>query len=82
MLTPEQIAYAQEMGELFFSDEEILEIMEMKEVTPELRKAIRKGALLQEAKIRKSILKLAQDGSGPAQTVALKMIDNLKRKEY
>jgi hypothetical protein len=82
MLTPEQLATAQEFGELFFTEEEILEIMEIDKTSHELKRAIRKGTLLAEAKIRKSVLKLAQDGSGPAQTVAIKLIDNLKRKEY
>jgi hypothetical protein len=82
MLTPEQLATAQEFGELLFTESEILEIMELDKPTPEFKRAIRKGALLSEAKIRKSILKLAQDGSGPAQTVSQKLIDNLKRKEY
>ncbi len=82
MLTPEQLATAQEFGELLFTESEILEIMELDKPTPEFKRAIRKGALLSEAKIRKSILKLAQDGSSPAQTVSQKLIDNLKRKEY
>jgi hypothetical protein len=82
MLTPEQLAAAHEFGELFFTEEEILEIMEIEKTSPELKRAIRKGSLLAESKIRKSVLKLAQDGSGPAQTVAIKLIDNLKRKEY
>lgn len=82
MTEEELIEEAKELGRLFFSDEEIMEILEITHLSPKLERAIRGSRLLSEAKIRKSIVDLANNGSSVAQTYAVKMIESLKRKNY
>jgi hypothetical protein len=82
MLNPEEIAEIEELATCFFTEEEICEITGIKEPCREFKKAMRKGHLQSEYKLRKSIIDLAQDGSSPAQSLAVKMLETLKRKEY
>lgn len=72
----------EELAGCFFSEEEILEILELPEMSPEGKRAIRKGSLASEALLRKSIMALANAGSSPAQTIAIKMLESFKRKNY
>jgi hypothetical protein len=51
-------------------------------MSPEGKRAIRKGSLASEALLRKSIMALANAGSSPAQTIAIKMLESFKRKNY
>lgn len=81
-MSEEILKYAEELGGLFFSDEEIAEILETPTLDPSVRRAVRKGALLAEAQLRKSVIKLAMDGSSPAQGFAMRMLDQQKRKDY
>jgi hypothetical protein len=41
-------------------------------------KAFQRGRLKREAELRKGIFDLAQNGSSPAQTLALKLVENAK----
>lgn len=82
MTEEEQIEEAKELARLFFTDEEIMEILEVSSLSPRIERAIRASRLLSEAKIRKSIVDLANNGSSVAQAYAVKMIESLKRKSY
>lgn len=82
MTEEEQIEEAKELARLFFTDEEIMEILEVSCLSPKIERAIRASRLLSEAKIRKSIVDLANNGSSVAQAYAVKMIESLKRKSY
>lgn len=64
-----------EMAEVFGIDENDLD-------APNLKRVIRKGQLLTELKVRKSIFEMASRGSSPAQLEALKMIKKYKLKDY
>lgn len=72
----------EELAECFFSEEDILTILQLPELGPEGRKAIVTGSLRSEAKLRKSIMDLATAGSSPAQNIAIKMLESFKRKNY
>lgn len=77
-----KVEEAKEFAKLLFTSDEIKEILELSELTPELKKGIKVGHLKAEAEIRKSIMDLARNGSSAAQSYATKLIDSLKRKEY
>ncbi len=72
----------EKLASCFFSEEEILTIIEVKECTPEISKAIVKGKLKSEAEMRLAIFSLAKAGSSPAQNLAVKMMEADKRKNY
>ena len=72
---------------LMFSRGEIAVIMEVNplELTELLgdsqspaSRAFQRGRLKREAELRKGIFDLAQNGSSPAQTMAIKLIENAK----
>jgi len=75
---------------LMFSKEEIAMILEVDPVqlvdlledqdNPVFR-AFQRGRLKREAEVRKGIFDLAQNGSSPAQTFAMKLIDNAKAND-
>ena len=75
---------------LMFSKEEIAVILEVDLVqlvdlledqdNPVFR-AFQRGRLKREAEVRKGIFDLAQNGSSPAQTFAMKLIDNAKAND-
>ena len=44
-------------------------------------RAFRRGRLKREAEVRKGIFDLAQNGSSPAQTFAMKLIENAKAND-
>lgn len=82
MLSEEKLKEIEELAGLFFTIEEIEEITDARNESKEWQKAYRKGSLLEEAKLRKSIISLAHDGSSPAQTLAWKMLEYQKRTTY
>lgn len=82
MLNEEQLNEVEELAGYFFTEEEIREITGIQDREPAFAKAMRKGQLKAEAEVRKGIVELAKAGSSPAQTLAWKMIENLKRNEY
>ena len=75
---------------LMFSKEEIAVILEVDTVqlvdlledqdNPVFR-AFQRGRLKREAEVRKGIFDLAQNGSSPAQSFAMKLIDNAKAND-
>ena len=75
---------------LMFSKEEIAVILEVDSVqlvdlledqdNPVFR-AFQRGRLKREAEVRKGIFDLAQNGSSPAQTFAMKLIENAKAND-
>lgn len=78
----ETIQEIEELAGYFFDEEQVALITGVEIDTPEFRKAFKRGSLKSEAEIRKSIIQLAKDGSSPAQTMAWKMVESQKRKEY
>jgi hypothetical protein len=81
MLTVEQIQEAEGLSGLFFIPEDILLIMGLPENTmqdKDFQRAYKRGRLISEAKIRKSIFEHAQNGSSPAQNMAVKIIEDSK----
>ena len=81
------IAEVENYASLMFSIEEIASIIEVNPVslnaiiedTENLAsKAFHRGRLKREAEVRKGIFDLAQNGSSPAQTFAMKLIENAK----
>ncbi|NCA75632.1 MAG: hypothetical protein EOM90_04800 [Alphaproteobacteria bacterium] len=72
---------------LMFSKSEIAVIMEVDpgklsdligDPQSSAGKAFQRGRLKREAELRKGIFDLAQNGSSPAQTLALKLVENAK----
>lgn len=66
--------YAQELGELQFSAEQAAIVLGVDQLDADLSLAHTKGLLLGEAKVRASVLKLAQSGSSPAQKEYLTLV--------
>ena len=75
---------------LMFSKEEIAVILEVDPVQlvdlledqdNAVFRAFQRGRLKREAEIRKGIFDLAQNGSSPAQTFAMKLIENAKAND-
>ena len=75
---------------LMFSKEEIAVILEvdpaelvvlMQDHDNGTFKAFQRGRLKREAEVRKGIFDLAQNGSSPAQTFAMKLIENAKAND-
>ena len=72
---------------LMFSKEEIAVILEvdpaelavlLQDQDNPVFRAFQRGRLKREAEVRKGIFDLAQNGSSPAQTFAMKLIENAK----
>lgn len=72
---------------LMFTKEEIAVILEvdpaelktiLEDQDNPIFKAFQRGRLKREAEVRKGIFDLAQNGSSPAQTFAMKLIENAK----
>jgi len=83
-LTDEQLKQVEEYASYFFSPKEICIILGIDHKTTltiegsEFSNAYQKGSLLSQAKVRKSIIDLAQKGSSPAQALAVQMMDKIK----
>ncbi len=85
-MSEELLKDAQEWAELFFTNEELAMLLDMspseirlalEDVDNPLGCAIKRGRLLSEAELRKSILLLAKRGSSPAQATALQLLQRL-----
>ncbi len=86
-ITEVLLAEIEEYAGLMFSKQEIAAIVEVPEEefcdllsdknTP-VWKAFQRGRLIKEGTVRKSIFDLASNGSSPAQSFAVKLIDNAK----
>ena len=74
MFTKEEIAVILEVDPL-----QLFAVLEEQD-NPVFR-AFQRGRLKREAEVRKGIFDLAQNGSSPAQTFAMKLIDNAKAND-
>ena len=89
LLTIQLMKDIEQYSSLMFTKAEIAEIleipsdafMELLEKDEETFKAFRKGRLVQEAKLRKAVFDLANNGSSPAQTLANSMIIDAKMND-
>lgn len=89
-LTDQQLQELEQWGGCFFSLEEIALIMGLDLAALEaayhdrhsaVHRAIMRGRLVSEGKLRQSVIDLAQSGSNPAQQLAMKMIEHLNLHE-
>lgn len=89
-LNEEQLKELEEFAMLHFSLKQLailvgieLELLqqEMEQDESLVRLAIQRGRLLSEAKLRKTTLDLAENGSSPALTAALKLILDRKMED-
>lgn len=89
-LTDEQKKWIKDLSSLFYSPSKIAiitgidkDVMKngMMDTDSEIYKCYYSGQFESEAKLRKSILKLATAGSSPGQTIAIKMLDECRREE-
>jgi hypothetical protein len=90
ILSSEQLAEIERLSGLFFDFVSISIVVEidvhlfLKEIDntdSQIYKAYFKGKLLAECEIRKSVIQLAKQGSGPAQLLALKMLNDMNKIE-
>ena len=81
------ITEVEQYASLMFSKEEIAVILEvdpaelvvlLQDHDNQVFRAFQRGRLKREAEVRKGIFDLAQNGSSPAQTFAMKIIENAK----
>lgn len=86
-LTTDQLAEVEELSAYFLSPEEIAIVLEVDSVDFEdalldetglIFRAYRKGYLKSKVELRKSIIALAKQGSGPAQSLATRMVLDLE----
>lgn len=87
LYTIEQLNEVREYAGLLFAPKKIARILgvdeaaflsDLNDESSEVSKAYDKGRLLTEAELRTSILRLAKQGSSPAQTLAIKLRDELQ----
>lgn len=87
-LTDEQKTEIEELASLFFTDDEIVIIMQLpvdvfhgdRLSEPDFDIPYKRGRLKKEAELRKSIINLAVNGSSPAQILATKIIKDSELK--
>jgi hypothetical protein len=86
-ITPNFLSEIEHYASLMFTRNEIATILEvdtrefkilLKNEDDQPFKSFQKGRLKKEAMIRKSIFELAENGSSPAQSFAIKLIENAK----
>lgn len=84
-ITNNLLAEIENYAALMFTKKEIAVILELDEKQfcdlleqDRPQKAFQRGRLKKEAEIRNSIFDLAQNGSSPAQSFAIKLIENAK----
>jgi len=84
------ITEVENYASLMFTKEEIAVILDvdplqlhtvLEEQDNPVFRAFQRGRLKREAEIRKGIFDLAQNGSSPAQTFAMKLIENAKAND-
>ena len=85
--TEELLISIERMAAAAFSFEEMADVLEieqrdffiaMREEGHPVQKRIRKGMLARQLELRERIFKDAKNGSSPAQTLAVKLLDNMK----
>jgi len=88
-LTEEEITNLRNLAEALLTDEQIADVLELSyaeflqlmEDSSEVNKALKAGRLLTVAKVNKSIIEAAEQGSSPAQAMVKKMVDNLTNRD-
>jgi hypothetical protein len=89
-LTSQQLQQVEELASYFFSPEEVAIVLDVNsdELAIELfdqhsavYKAYQRGKLKSKLELRKSILTLSKQGSWPAQTLAMRILDDLEASE-
>lgn len=89
-LTTDELAEVENMASYFFNPEEIAIVLgkppgdledELLDETTDAYRAYQRGKLKSKLELRKSILTLAKQGSGPAQTLALRLLDDLESQQ-
>lgn len=76
-MTPGELKNVEDNAAYFFSPEEIVIINEFPDSfidREDFQRAYKKGRLLKEAALRKSIIDLATSGSSPAQVLAVQIM--------
>jgi hypothetical protein len=90
-LNDEQLRVLEEYAGAFFSIHQCAIIMgvdpydldkAVKDETSDAHKAYYKGYLLSQFKVRKEIIKMAERGSSPAQTLVKKLIEESDHNNY
>lgn len=85
--TEEMLNSIERMASAAFSFEEMADVLEIEHETfflamhhegHPVQKRIRKGMLARQLELRERIFKDAKNGSSPAQTLAVKLLDNMK----
>lgn len=88
-LTKEHLAEIENLASFFFSPAEIaividVDVVDLEEEllddTSDAYRAYQRGKLKSKLELRKSILTLAKQGSGPAQTLAMRVLDDLEAR--
>lgn len=86
-ITPNLLSEIEHYASLMFTKSEIATILEVEPKDFDMLlsdrdgkpfKSFQRGRLKKEAMIRKSIFELAENGSSPAQSFAIKLIENAK----
>lgn len=83
-MTEDQIKKVEMYAGYFFAPDEIVLIIGLDnkcQTKESFKNAYKKGKLIMEAAVRKSILDLAVSGSSPAQVLAVKFMDQSKLDE-
>jgi len=89
-LTKDQLDEVENLSSYFFSCDEIAIVLglepadledELLDDASDVYRAYQRGKLKSKLELRKSILTLAKQGSGPAQTLAMRLLDDLESRE-
>ena len=85
-LSEDLLLEIQEMASLFFAPETIAQVIGMEkdrfvellsDASHPAAQAFNKGSIMSEVELRRSVIKLAKQGSSPAQTLSMKLRDEL-----
>lgn len=89
-LTKDQLDEVENLSSYFFSCDEIAIVLDLEPAdledellddSSDVYRAYQRGKLKSKLELRKSILTLAKQGSGPAQTLAMRLLDDLESRE-
>lgn len=83
-MNKETLQEVQDLAAVFFAPDEILQVLDLDPSflqDAEFKEAYKRGQLVTEAQLRKGILKLAKQGSSPAQNLAMKILEKTRLKE-
>lgn len=74
------IVDATEFGRLQFTEEQVATMLGEDALDPTHRRAYLQGQLMAEAEVRRSVLKLARQGSSPAQKEFLQLVASRRKR--